>query len=582
MFIKRLLARIIFSIWRVIKYIIPSSIIRALARLLFSKSWERFETACKQPAKAQTDKLLEIVRRNQDTEYGKKYDFKNIKSVEDFQNKVPICSYEDIEPYINKMMDGEENVLVADHVPYFAVTSGTTGPAKYIPVTKAYQDECRTGRRVWFRQIAQVFPKLIRGTLLTVHSPETGGKTKGGIPFGSITMATGAVDTNTAEKLEALEPFQKIPMAIFHIKDLNVKYYLLLRMAIVNQVSLIAAINPSTIILICQKLTEFAPLLIEDCKKGSIRKDLDISAELRERLQRNLTPNKKVARRIKRSLEKHGRVCPPDVWPRLCGLMCWKGGSAPFYLKQFSDWFGKMKVMDYGFTATEGNFSVIMSEEGSKGVLTVTAHFMEFIHEEERPSESPKVYTADQLEVGKRYYILITGSHGLYRYDMNDVVEVVGYFQKTPEIVFCHKGSNMISYTGEKIAESHVVDAISNAQQSVGVKLNGFLVTVSLDSTHPRYVFAVEVQEEQADEQLKMLLHTCEENLQSANIEYKSKRESGRLGDPVLTLVENGAFERWREDKLKNGAFDSHVKIPHLSPDPEVLKRLRIEKTLEF
>jgi hypothetical protein len=83
------------------------------------------------------------------------------------------------------------------------------------------------------------------------------------------------------------------------------------------------------------------------------------------------------------------------------------------------------------------------------------------------------------------------------------------------------------------------------------------------------------------DEKLGELLQTCEKNLQEANIEYRAKRTSLRLGDPLLAVVKNGAFERWRQDKINAGAFDSHVKTPHLSRDPSVLETLGVERELD-
>ena len=586
MFFRRLIAGFFIFLWRGFIRLIPACGIRGLARLLFSKSWGRFQAATANPRKTQEANLLSIVQRNRYTAFGKDHNFGAIKSIEDFQKNVPISTYDLLEPYIQRMTAGEKNVLVTGPVPYFARTSGTTGPAKYIPVNERYLEEFRTGRRVWVRQVAQAYPKALRGTVLTMQSPRIEGTTEGGTPYGSITVSMGVVDVGRRRRIQregrrdVLESFQKIPMSIFHIEDFDTKYYVLLRFAVATNISVMATINPSTLILLCRKLTEFAPDLIRDCEQGTLKADLKLEPELRQKLKKRLKKNRKAAARIRASLEQHGRVRPPDIWKRLCGLICWKGGAAPFYLRQFPEWFGDLPVMDYGFVATEGNFSVVLSTKGSQGVVAVAGHFFEFIPEDKRDEKNPPVLTVDQLEVGQRYYILVTGSHGLYRYDMNDVVEVTGTYQKTPEIVFCHKGGNMISFTGEKIAESQVVQAVSSAQESVGVTLNGFCVTVRLDQEHPRYVFAVEPTGPVADDKLRELLTSFEKNLQEANIEYRAKRTSLRLGHPLLAVVQNGAFERWRQEKISAGAFDSHVKTPHLSRDSSVLLKLGIEREL--
>ncbi len=582
---RKVLFRLLRFLRLVILPIIPAWLVRALTRLLFSKSWARFEFASQHPREVQQAILLGIMRRCEKTEFGKKYDFASIKTISDFQKRVPICNYDDLDAYIQKMTRGEPDILTAGKTAYFARTSGTTGPAKYIPVNELYLEEFRTARRVWYRQVAQVFPRMVRGTILTMHSPRVEGETEGGVPYGSITIATGMVNTSregtSGGMPEAWEHFQKIPMSIFFIEDIDTKYYLLLRFAIATRISLMAAINPSTLILICRKLTDFAPDLIHDCEQGTLKKDLQIDPEMRSRFERRLGKSRKAAARMRSSLEKYKRVRPVDIWPKLCGCICWKGGSAPFYLRQFPQWFGDLPVMDYGFAATEGSFSIVMSAEGSKGAAAVTGHFLEFIPEENKNDEEPHVLTADKLEIGKRYFILVTGSHGLYRYDMNDVVEVVDFYRKTPMIVFCHKGGNMVSYTGEKISESQVVQAVTGAQETSGVALDEFCVTVRIDSEHPRYVLAIEPAKNVSDEDLEALLRGFESNLRLSNIEYKHKRSSQRLGEPLLTVVQSGAFERFRQEQLDSGAADAHVKSPHLNGDPSILEKLGTVKTVD-
>jgi len=570
----QLLAGSAVLLWRGLVQRTPPEAVRLLGQALFSKSWSRFEEHTRRPREIQTERLLDMVRSQQDTAFGREHGFAGIRDVRAYQRQVPVRRYEELEPYIQRMTRGEENVLVKEKVYFFGRTSGTTGAAKFIPVTRRYLEEVRVSRRVWMRQVSQAFPSLVRGTILTMHSPRIEGRTEAGIPFGSITVAMGGVDQGTTGRIGLLAPLQSIPMEIFHLEDFQAKYYTLLRMAAITDISLMAAINPSTLILMCRKLTEFAPRIIEDCERGGLDRSWELPPGLRAALERRLRPAPAAADRLRASLAAHGRVRPIDLWPNLCGLLCWKGGSAPFYLRQFPEWFGGLKVMDYGFTASEGNFTVVLGPEGAAGVLAVGSHFLEFVPEGEDPARVPEALTAEGLEQGKRYRILITGSHGLYRYDINDVIEVVGRYRNTPQVVFCHKGGNMLSYTGEKIGESHVVQAVSAAQERTGVALAGFCVSVRLDAENPRYVFYVEPTAPLADPPARALLEACEQELRRANIEYQAKRASLRLGAPALALLPAGAFERWRLARIQAGAFDAHVKVPHLAADPSALERL--------
>ncbi len=560
----------------------PPEVVRLLGQALFSKSWGRFEEQTRRPLEVQRERLLDMLGSQRDTAFGREHGFAGISSVREYQRRVPVRGYEELEPYILRMAQGEPHVLLREPVPFFARTSGTTGAAKLIPVTRRYLEEVRVGRRVWMRQVCQAFPGLVRGAILTMQSPRVEGRTAGGTPYGSVTLAYGGgLEGERRARARVLKRLERIPVEIFHLEDFQSKYYTLLRMAAVTDISLMATINPSTLILLCRKLTEFAPRLIEDCERGTLSSDLALPAELRADLARRLRPDRAAADRLRASLAAHGRVRPIDLWPNLCGLLCWKGGAAPFYLRQFPAWFGELGVMDYGYTASEGSFSVVLSPEGSAGALAVGSHFLEFVPEDEDPARAPEALTAEALEVGKRYRILVTGSHGLYRYDIRDVIEVVGHHHATPLVTFQHKAGNMISYTGEKIGESHVVQAVSEAQERTGVALAGFCVGVRLDADNPRYVFAVEPAMPLGEREARALLDACEQGLQRANVEYQAKRASLRLGPPALVLVPPGAFERWRKERLAQGAFDAHVKLPHLAGDPAVLERLGEERLVE-
>ena len=125
-----------------------------------------FEQATRQPAVAQEKKLLDIIRRNQQTEYGREHQFARIRSVEDFQAAVPINSYETLTPYIERTLHGIPNVLTDDKPIMFATTSGTTGRAKYIPVTPSYLHEYSHGIHVHTYRMIADFENVFEGKAL--------------------------------------------------------------------------------------------------------------------------------------------------------------------------------------------------------------------------------------------------------------------------------------------------------------------------------------------------------------------------------------------------------------------------------
>jgi hypothetical protein len=232
-------------------------------------------------------------------------------------------------------------------------------------------------------------------------------------------------------------------------------------------------------------------------------------------------------------------------------------------------------VLEFGFVASEGHFSIPLDAKGNSGVFSVASHFCEFIPVKEREADPdnrfPKTLLAHELKPGESYYILVSGSHGLYRYDINDIVECTGMFNATPMIRFLHKGGNMLSITGEKVGESHAVSAVTAASTECGVHLDGFSVTVRMDET-PRYIFAVEPHRAVSVERMTRLLHMCDEKLCHENVEYESKRHTGRLAPPVLLTLRHGSFDRYRMRRVKDGAPDAHVKPPHMFKDEDGLR----------
>lgn len=225
--------------------------------------------------------------------------------------------------------------------------------------------------------------------------------------------------------------------------------------------------------------------------------------------------------------------------------------------------------MDYGFLATEGGFSIPLSPDGASGVVSVLGHFLEFVPEDAIDQPSPPSFLASQLDVGQRYRVVLTGAHGLYRYDINDVVQCTGHFGRTAQITFLHKGGNMLSLTGEKLAESQVVHAAEQARAATGIELVGFAVAVDTSADPPRYVLLAE-----GDANLAWLA-AFEAALGRFNLEYEAKRTSQRLGPMTLQPLPAGAFESERARRVAAGAPDAHVKVPHLLRDAAVVARLK-------
>lgn len=535
-------------------------------RTVLKRSWNELMVATRDPARMQTSRLLDIIFRNTDTDFGRAHDFAGIRSVADFQARVPVRAYEDIEPYIKRMRLGEKRVLTCEDPEIFGRTSGTTGEPKFIPVTPSFYEEFSKMQKMWQRKAVVDHKEMLCGKILSVMSPEVEGYTESGIPYGAMSGYSYRLQYPITQGLYA------VPYEVMCVGDFDSKYYLILRLALEQRVAIIAAMNPSTILLLMKKLNTHAEQLCRDLADGAIGSRLDVPVRLRRHLREQLRPNKRRAREIE-ALAERGPIRGTDVWESLRLIITWQGGPASFFLKDFPKYFSDIPLRDMGLIATEAYFSIPLCSNTPDGLLAITGHFFEFFEVDSEGRRSDTPFGCDQLEVGKRYYIVVTTSGGLYRYDICDVVEVVDFYNRTPVIVFRHKGGNITSVTGEKLTESQVTDAMRAAASAMSQPIEGFAFALRLGDP-PSYVLALETAERNSTA-LARLLARFESELRLRNIEYVAKRDSGRLGTPSLCLLPAGFYEQLRKARVARGVPDGQFKTPHLLSDLSQLGEVR-------
>lgn len=555
---------------------LPDDVVRALGQVLFTRTRKELSAAVRDARETQEQRLLEILRRNANTEVGRRHGFASIASADEYRARVPLTTWEDMAPLVDRMVAGEREVLVDEEVFFYATTSGTTGKRKLIPVTPSFVAECRASTKLLLRTSLLSFPGFLRGKRLTMRSPHVE-DLGNGVQAGSITVALSGGLTETEGAFDA------VPNAVYRVSDFETRYRLCLRFALEQDLTLVSAINPSTLLLFARTLERHAEDLARALDEGTLGEDLILEDDLRKTLESRARRVPEAARRVRLSLERHGRARMRDAFPRLCGLVCWKGGSAPWYLSQLPSSYGELPVLDYGYAASEGCFGAPLSTDGASSLLVPHGHFLELVPEEE--IEAARAGRGQSLllheaEVGRRYYVVATTSAGLYRYDMNDVVEVTGKLGGAPLVVFRHKGGNMSSLTGEKLGESHVVRAMDRAAQ--GERLAGFTLAPRLPTVGeepPGYVLALDEESALSAEEREALAARFDQALREENSEYEAKRASLRLAPARAVALPAGAIARHRSRRVAAGAPDAHVKVPHLSPDGRLLLDLGLEES---
>ncbi|HTI51943.1 MAG TPA: GH3 auxin-responsive promoter family protein, partial [Planctomycetaceae bacterium] len=193
--------------------------------------------------------------------------------------------------------------------------------------------------------------------------------------------------------------------------------------------------------------------------------------------------------------------------------------------------------------------------------------YFEFIPESEHGSAQPSVLESHELRAGENYFILLTTSSGLCRYDIHDVVRCTGFEGGTPLLEFLNKGAHISSVTGEKISESQVVEALKQATAALELQLSYYTVT-PVWGDPPGYRLLVEGADLAPSGTAERLCALADSCLQKLNVEYGEKRQTGRLTALVPLLLPAGSWKHFaRSRQCRLGGSIEQYKHPCLVPD---------------
>lgn len=552
------------------------------------QSARRFDQATRDPLHTQTELLLGMLRKNADTEYGRRYHFGSINSIADYQKQVPVITYADIQQDMERVAAGAKKVFTAEDPIMFAQTSGTTGKPKFIPVTptdqgRAHKDQMRT----WLYHAQLAHPGILDHKVVSMVSPAIEGHTEANLPFGST---SGHIYKNMPGIVRRA---YSIPYEVFEIEDYQAKYYCIMRIAMEHDVRFLATANPSSILQLMDKANAYSEELIRDIRDGTLSAPLEIEPNIRASVEKRLSHNPKRAAALEAMRSRRdGRLTPGDYWPGLGLIGCWKGGTVGHYLEKFDPWFNPdgtrpVPVRDWGYLSSEARGSIPLSDEGSKGVLTVATNFFEFapVDDLEANPDNPQSWsflTSADLEMGGEYYIFVTTTSGLYRYDINDVIQVTGQHNETPEIVFLRKGRGMTNITGEKLSVNQVIDSVQSASRATGLIPAHF--KAEADSDRSRYILRMEFAGHAEEQQALTFLQEVDLYLKQVNIEYKAKRDSARLNAPIMHVMREGWYERGRRQQAASGkrVFQAKTEVLSRVKAETVMMRPEIENIVEL
>jgi hypothetical protein len=524
--------------------------------------------------------LLDLVARHADSQFGRDHHFREIRTPADFRRRVPIRGYDGLEPYIDRVRQGDTGALfgAGTEVLMFALTSGTTDRPKTIPVTRESLRDYREGWTIWgVLAFDDHPPMLTRGLkpILQLASDWRERFTPAGIPCGAITGLTAHMQ-NPLVRITYCMP----PVAA-RIKDIESKYYVALRMSVNRDLGSTIAANPSTILAIARLGDREKETLIRDFADGTIDPKWSIAPEIRQALRlRTRWKRKQTARRLEAIVARTGRLLPRDYWPNLCFLANWTGGTMGAYLRSYPEIFGAVPVRDVGLIASEGRMTIPIQDGTPAGILDIRHHYFEFIPEDQADRDEPETVEAGELIEGKRYFILPTTAGGLYRYQIHDLVRCAGFHGRAPVIEFLNKGAHFASLTGEKLSEFQVVAAVAAAQRTLGVRLASFLLLPSWGEP-PSYNLLVEEADVADPGAADRLAAEVEAELQRTNLEYENKRTTLRLGPIRVRRITSGSWADFQQRRLAtNGGTVEQYKQPHLMADLAAIDAFRLCETV--
>jgi hypothetical protein len=528
----------------------------------------RFARAAEHPAEAQLAKLLELLGRNANTEYGRAHDFASIRSAADFARRVPIVTPTELQPFVDRMMRGERHVLTADAPVYYTRTSGSTGVQKHVPITPSYRRDFQKTVHVSLGHLARKFPAAFFGRILYFVGSRRFDVAADGNDIGTMSGFNFAALPLLLRKIYAW------PHELFEIADLRSRSYVALYLALIGDVSMIAGIFPAPIVYLLRDLDARGDELARDLRRGELSSSLDLTPPQRAFFSALAKPRPDVAARVERALRAPDGARVSTALPMLRLVYCWTTSTAELYLPELKRRLGPdIAVRDAIYSATEGWCTITMGEEESGGPLALESGYYEFIPEAAYTAGSRDVVPIDQLRDGERYVIVMTTAAGMYRCDLGDVIEVCGKYRKTPRVRFVRRSAASSSFIGEKIDEVHVTKAVSSALAQAALEATWFTL-VATPGDPPGYTLHLELPATtpSLDSAARAALaRSVDDALRASAFDYDKFRSIDYLAPIALRIAPPGTYESYRQGRLRGGAAEAQLKTVHLIPDPSAL-----------
>ena len=495
------------------------AIINSFVIWRMKKRFHQIELFLKYPHEVQKDSLTTLLKAAEDTEWGKRYDFKSINSYEIFKNRIPLQDYDSLKGDIERTKLGEKNIMWPTDIKWFAQSSGTTSDkSKFIPVSEASLYDChyKGGKDMlsiycnWFEN-TQVFT----GKTITM-----GGSSK--INPHISGSYTGDLSAILIDNLPFWVTRQRSPgKDIVFLDNWEEKIEKMADRVIGENITSISGVPSWTQIL------------------------------------------------FNRVLEKTKSTDLKEVWPN---LELYMHGAVNFdpYRETFKEYCPGLNYLET-YNASEGFFGLQFDKDVSDFLLMLDyGIFYEFIPVEDWGKEEPSCLSLDEVKLGKGYAIVISTNAGLWRYQLGDSIE---FTSLSPfKIKITGRTKHFINAFGEELI-------IDNADKALAIACKKTNATISNYTAAPQYLkgkqngchdWAIEFNKEPSD--ITYFQVTLDNALKSINSDYEAKRFNDMiLGPPKIYNLPQGTFYSWLKNKGKLGGQN---KVPRLKNDRTIIEQI--------
>lgn len=488
---------------------------------LIKKRVHQIELFKKHPAEVQQELLSGLLTQSSQTAFGSKYSFSRIKSIKDFQKHIPLQQYDDVFPYVERLKNGEKDLLWPGEILWFAQSSGTTNQrSKLIPVSKESLQECHYKGG-----------KDLLGLYYNNH-PNTK------LFTGKHLIVGGSAEINYLNQKSYFGDLSAIIVK-------NLPWWCEWRRTPKKEIALLSQWE--------EKLTKMA--------KETVKEDVRILAGV---------PSWTLVL-LKRILEENHTDNIFDIWPNL-ELYMHGGVSFTPYQHQFEKILpGKHMNYVQTYNASEGFFGIQDLTKSDDMLLMLDyGIFYEFIPKEEWDRTNPKTLLLDDVEVGQPYEMVISTNAGLWRYRIGDVIS---FTNRSPfRFKVIGRTAQHINVFGEELMIDNVEKALASTCISLNCSIKDYTVCPIFMSERENGGHEWLIEFSTKPSSLQQFTEVLDVNLQKENSDYAAKRSNNlSLQIPRIHVLKNGTFYDWLKSKNKLGGQN---KIPRLRNDREFAEEI--------